>query len=433
MIANDTNTNLDIRSNAELLKKLQDDIRQRIMSGLDLTKDTSDEEMYELIDEEVLRSKREYALSIEELEKLRSELFHSMRKLDILQDLVDDPTVTEIMINGKDDIFIEKKGKLQRYDLKFTSKEKLEDVIQKIVAGCNRVVNESSPIVDARLENGSRVNVVLDPIALNGPIVTIRRFPDEPITMKKLISFGSIPANIVEDLKVLVKSGYNIFISGGTGSGKTTFLNALSDSIPESDRVITIEDNAELQILHVPNIVKMESRNANVEGCKEITIRDLIKSSLRMRPDRIVVGEVRSGEALDMVQAMNTGHDGSMSTGHANSARDMMFRLETMMLMAMDLPLTAIRRQLASGIDLVVHLGRLRDRSRKMLEICEVTGDIDEKTGEVALQTLWRFEEKGEDENGKVIGEWRKTGELRNKEKLLAAGLSLPSDAISAG
>nr|WP_081676576.1 CpaF family protein [Butyrivibrio sp. NC3005] len=433
MIANDTNTNLDIRSNAELLKKLQDDIRQRIMSGLDLTKDTSDEEMYELIDAEVLRSKREYALSIEELEKLRSELFHSMRKLDILQDLVDDPTVTEIMINGKDDIFIEKKGKLQRYDLKFASKEKLEDVIQKIVAGCNRVVNESSPIVDARLENGSRVNVVLDPIALNGPIVTIRRFPDEPITMKKLISFGSIPANIVEDLKVLVKSGYNIFISGGTGSGKTTFLNALSDSIPESDRVITIEDNAELQILHVPNIVKMESRNANVEGCKEITIRDLIKSSLRMRPDRIVVGEVRSGEALDMVQAMNTGHDGSMSTGHANSARDMMFRLETMMLMAMDLPLTAIRRQLASGIDLVVHLGRLRDRSRKMLEICEVTGDIDEKTGEVALQTLWRFEEKGEDENGKVIGEWRKTGELRNKEKLLAAGLSLPSDAISAG
>ncbi|WP_035799577.1 CpaF family protein [Butyrivibrio sp. NC3005] len=403
------------------------------MSGLDLTKDTSDEEMYELIDAEVLRSKREYALSIEELEKLRSELFHSMRKLDILQDLVDDPTVTEIMINGKDDIFIEKKGKLQRYDLKFASKEKLEDVIQKIVAGCNRVVNESSPIVDARLENGSRVNVVLDPIALNGPIVTIRRFPDEPITMKKLISFGSIPANIVEDLKVLVKSGYNIFISGGTGSGKTTFLNALSDSIPESDRVITIEDNAELQILHVPNIVKMESRNANVEGCKEITIRDLIKSSLRMRPDRIVVGEVRSGEALDMVQAMNTGHDGSMSTGHANSARDMMFRLETMMLMAMDLPLTAIRRQLASGIDLVVHLGRLRDRSRKMLEICEVTGDIDEKTGEVALQTLWRFEEKGEDENGKVIGEWRKTGELRNKEKLLAAGLSLPSDAISAG
>ena len=433
MIANDTNTNLDIRSNAELLKKLQDDIRQRIMSGLDLTKDTSDEEMYELIDAEVLRSKREYALSIEELEKLRSELFHSMRKLDILQDLVDDPTVTEIMINGKDDIFIEKKGKLQRYDLKFASKEKLEDVIQKIVAGCNRVVNESSPIVDARLENGSRVNVVLDPIALNGPIVTIRRFPDEPITMKKLISFGSIPANIVEDLKVLVKSGYNIFISGGTGSGKTTFLNALSDSIPESDRVITIEDNAELQILHVPNIVKMESRNANVEGCKEITIRDLIKSSLRMRPDRIVVGEVRSGEALDMVQAMNTGHDGSMSTGHANSARDMMFRLETMMLMAMDLPLTAIRRQLASGIDLVVHLGRLRDRSRKMSEICEVTGDIDEKTGEVALQTLWRFEEKGEDENGKVIGEWRKTGELRNKEKLLAAGLSLPSDAISAG
>ncbi len=247
--------------------------------------------------------------------------------------------------------------------------------------------------------------------------------------MKKLMGFGSVPDYIVKDLQTLVRAGYNIFISGGTGSGKTTFLNALSDSIPSTDRVITIEDNAELQILHVPNIVKMESRNANVEGCREISIRDLIKSSLRMRPDRIIVGEVRGGEALDMVQAMNTGHDGSMSTGHANSAKDMLSRLETMILMAMDLPLSAIRRQLSSGIDLIIHLGRLRDRSRKLLEICEVPGGLDEETGEVKLNVLWQYVETGESDNGKVIGEWRKIGELKNKEKLAAAGLVLPSQA----
>jgi pilus assembly protein CpaF len=243
------------------------------------------------------------------------------------------------------------------------------------------------------------------------------------------MGFGSVPEYIVKDLQTLVRAGYNIFISGGTGSGKTTFLNALSDSIPSTDRVITIEDNAELQILHVPNIVKMESRNANVEGCREISIRDLIKSSLRMRPDRIIVGEVRGGEALDMVQAMNTGHDGSMSTGHANSAKDMLSRLETMILMAMDLPLSAIRRQLSSGIDLIIHLGRLRDRSRKLLEICEVPGGLDEETGEVKLNVLWQYVETGESDNGKVIGEWRKIGELKNKEKLAAAGLVLPSQA----
>jgi pilus assembly protein CpaF len=247
--------------------------------------------------------------------------------------------------------------------------------------------------------------------------------------MKKLMGFGSVPDYIVKDLQTLVRAGYIIFISGGTGSGKTTFLNALSDSIPSTDRVITIEDNAELQILHVPNIVKMESRNANVEGCIEISIRDLIKSSLRMRPDRIIVGEVRGGEALDMVQAMNTGHDGSMSTGHANSAKDMLSRLETMILMAMDLPLSAIRRQLSSGIDLIIHLGRLRDRSRKLLEICEVPGGLDEETGEVKLNVLWQYVETGESDNGKVIGEWRKIGELKNKEKLAAAGLVLPSQA----
>ncbi|MCR5771780.1 MAG: CpaF family protein [Butyrivibrio sp.] len=411
------------------LETLKSDIRKRLFASMDMTRDISDEEILEMIDREVITSSCEMVMTFAEKKMLRSELFHAMRKLDVLQDLVDDPTVTEIMINGKDDIFIEKSGRLSKYDLTFESKEKLEDVIQKIVAGCNRVVNEASPIVDARLENGSRVNIVLPPIALNGPIVTIRRFPDEPINMKKLMGFGSVPEYIVKDLQSLVRAGYNIFISGGTGSGKTTFLNALSDSIPSCDRVITIEDNAELQILHVPNIVKMESRNANVEGCKEISIRDLIKSSLRMRPDRIIVGEVRGGEALDMVQAMNTGHDGSMSTGHANSAKDMLSRLETMILMAMDLPLPAIRRQLSSGIDLIVHLGRLRDRSRKLLEICEVPGGLNEETGEVRLNVLWQYVETGEDDKGKVLGEWRKTGELENREKLAAAGLVLPSEA----
>ncbi|WP_026507977.1 CpaF family protein [Butyrivibrio sp. MC2013] len=401
-------------------------IKEKLMLKMDLTVDYSDEQILEMIDNEII-SDRDAVYSLSDRQKLRLDLFHSMRKLDILQELVDDKTVTEIMINGPDDIFIERAGRLMKYDMKFESEAKLQDIVQKICAGCNRVVNEASPIVDARLANGARVNIVLPPIALNGPIVTIRRFPDEPINMRKLMSFGSVPEEIVRDLAALVEAGYNIFISGGTGSGKTTFLNALSDYIPGSERVITIEDNAELQILHIPNIVKMESRNANVEGCNEISIRDLIKSSLRMRPDRIVVGEVRGGEALDMIQAMNTGHDGSMSTGHANSARDMLSRLETMILMAMDLPLPAIRRQLSSGIDLIVHLGRLRDRSRKLLEVCEVTGDIDRDSGEIILNPLYRFEEEGE-EQGRVIGSWRRTGSLISRDKLIAAGLRLPSE-----
>lgn len=406
------------------IEELKKTIKNDLMARMDMTIDYSDSQIYEMIDDAIIKVSDLEFLNLSDRKNLRNELFHSMRKLDVLQDLVDDPTVTEIMINGYKDIFIEKSGCLKRYDLEFESKEKLEDIVQKICAGCNRVVNESSPIVDARLSNGSRVNIVLPPIALNGPIVTIRRFPDEPINMKKLISFGSVPEYIVNELSLLVRAGYNIFISGGTGSGKTTFLNALSDSVPSSDRVITIEDNAELQILHVPNIVKMESRNANVEGCREISIRDLIKSSLRMRPDRIIVGEVRGAEALDMVQAMNTGHDGSMSTGHANSAKDMLSRLETMILMGMDLPLPAIRRQLSSGIDLIIHLGRLRDRSRKLLEICEVPGDIDDN-GEIRLNVLYRFEEEYEDENGKIVGSWRKINELEKTDKLKAAGLSL--------
>lgn len=359
-------------------------------------------------------------MSVLEREQLGKELFYAIRKLDILQELVDDPDITEIMINGTDNIFIERQGRLQIWNKSFHEKEKLEDVIQQIVAKCNRTVNEANPIVDARLENGSRVNIVLAPVALNGPIVTIRRFSDDPITMSKLLQFGSITEEAVAFLKNLVFAGYNIFISGGTGSGKTTFLNALSEFIPKEERIITIEDSAELQIRGVPNLVRMETRNANVEGCQEITIRDLIKSSLRMRPDRIVVGEVRGAEALDMLQCLNTGHDGSLSTGHANSAKDMLSRLETMVLMGMDLPLSAIRRQMASGIDIIVHLGRLRDKTRKVLEIVEVTGFENQ---EIVIQPLYLFQETGEDETGKVQGQLTKVGELEHKEKWKSAGL----------
>jgi pilus assembly protein CpaF len=405
-------------------EELKKSIQESILTEMDFSRDVDDEEMLERIDRNILKACRSKGISMEEKLRLRKELFYSIRKLDVLQILVDDPSVTEIMVNGTDNIFVEKDGRLFRYDLRFESKEKLEDVIQQIVSKCNRVVNEASPLADARLENGSRVNIVLSPIALNGPILTIRRFPDNPITMDRLIEIGSIPAELAGFLSTLVAAGYNIFISGGTGSGKTTFLNALSDSIPSDDRVITIEDNAELQILHVPNLVRLETRNANVDGCKEITIRDLIKSSLRMRPTRIVVGEVRGEECVDMLQAMNTGHI-SMSTGHANSASDMLSRLETMVLMGMDIPLSAIRGQIASGIDIIVQLGRLRDRTRKVLEICELTGKLDDKTGEIVMRTLYRFKETGVDENNKVIGEWRKENDLTNVEKLLAAGLTI--------
>ncbi|MDE6750000.1 MAG: CpaF family protein [Lachnospiraceae bacterium] len=406
------------------MKNRQDDIRKQLRetlaASIDYSREISDEEMQELIDELLIREGKKQALTLSEKESLRKELFHAVRKLDVLQELIDDTDITEIMINGPDNIFIEKKGRLIHSEMKFESKEKLSDVIQQIVATCNRVVNESSPIVDARLENGARVNVVLNPIALNGPIVTIRRFPDKPIVMEDLISFGSIPENVCLWLKDLVRARYNIFISGGTGSGKTTFLNALSNYIPKEERIITIEDSAELQILNIPNIVRLETRNANVEGCKEITIRDLIKSSLRMRPDRIIVGEVRGGEAFDMMQCLNTGHDGSMSTGHANSSGDMLYRLENMILMGMDLPLNAIKQQIASGIDIIIHLGRLRDKSRKVLEIVEVLGFAE---GEIKLNPLYRFEEKGEDNDGKVLGILQQKGELTYVEKLKAAGI----------
>lgn len=393
-------------------------LHARILDELDLSKEVEDEELTRII-YRVLREaeSREY-LPLNVKTALGRELFNAFRKLDLLEEFLEDDEITEVMINGTQNIFYEKKGRIFQSDKRFLSKEKLEDVIQQIVAGANRLVNEASPIVDARLADGSRVNVVLAPIALNGPIVTIRKFPTESITMKQLIAWNSVSEEVAEFLALLVESGYNIFISGGTGSGKTTFLNALSQYIPKDERIITIEDNAELRILDVPNLVSLEARNANVEGTGEVTIRQLIKSALRMRPDRIIVGEVRSAEAIDMLQALNTGHDGSLSTGHANSPEDMLSRLETMVLMGMELPLTAIRRQIASGIDVIVHLGRLRDKSRKLLEVSEV---MDYREGEIHLQTVYRYEETGE-ENGKIQGVWEKKGELKHTGKLLAAG-----------
>ena len=397
---------------------LQTRIHDAVMERLDFSREVPDSEVLDLIDEELLGAAREGTVTLEQMKSLRQDVFYSIRKLDVLQDMIDDAGITEIMVNGPDRIFIERNGQAMPAGVHFSSEKKLMDVIQLIVSKCNRVVNESSPIVDARLENGDRVSVVMQPVALNGPILTIRRFPSKPITMEDLISFGSVSREAAEFLRTLVGAGYNIFISGGTGCGKTTFLNALSDYIPTSERVITIEDNAELQIRHIPNLVRMEARNANTAGCQQVTIRDLIKASLRMRPDRIIVGEVRGGEAIDMIQAMNTGHDGSMSTGHANSTADMLSRLETMTLMEIDLPIPAIRGQLASGIDVIVHLGRMRDRSRKLLEIAE-TGPV--TPSGVSLRTLYRFQETGE-KDGKITGEWIRVNELEKIGKLRMAG-----------
>ena len=400
--------------------ELKRELRRMVQEKLDFVKDLSDDEVAQTIDE-VLLGQRELAVYPVELRRrLRKELFDPLRRLDILQIFVEDSSVTEIMINGKDHIFVEQDGKLRELDIGFESVEKLQDVIQQIVAGCNRVVNEASPIVDARLPNGARVNIVMSPVALNGPIVTIRRFPDKPITMERLLQLGSISLEAAGFLETLVKAGYNIFISGGTGSGKTTFLNVLSHYIPPEERVITIEDSAELQLQGLPNLVRLETRNSNVEGCSEITIRELIRASLRMRPDRIIVGEVRGAEAIDMLQCLNTGHDGSMSTGHANSARDMLARLENMVLMGMELPLAAIRQQIASGVDVLVHLGRLRDKSRRVLEITELVGC---ENGEIKLNPLYVFEELGEDGEGRVVGKLQRKGGLLHENKLRAAGL----------
>ncbi|MGN0403607.1 MAG: CpaF family protein [Bariatricus sp.] len=393
-------------------------LHEKVLSRMDFMREPSDEELLEIIHSVLEESSKKQFIPLKEKAALGKELFNAFRKLDILQELIEDESITEIMINGTENIFIEREGHIFLSDKKFLSRGKLEDVIQQMVAECNRIVNEASPIVDARLSDGSRVNVVLPPAAINGPIVTIRKFPKHRITMEQLLEYESISEEAAEFLIRLVKAGYNIFISGGTGSGKTTFLNVLSDYIPGTERIITIEDNAELQITELPNLVRLEARNANVEGTGEISIRDLIRTALRMRPDRIIVGEVRGKEAADMLQAFNTGHDGSMSTGHANSPKDMLSRLEMMTLMGMDIPLSAVQRQIAAGIDIMVHLGRLRDRSRKVLEIVEVLGY---EKDEIRLQSLFSFRETGE-KNGKIQGEWVKNADLLRREKLLAAG-----------
>lgn len=390
-------------------EELKADIYAEVRERLDLSREMEDGELWDLIYRIIAEKSEEQYMSIRQRETLAGEIFASLRKLDILQELLDDDEITEIMVNGPEDIFIEKIGILQKTDKKFQSAEKLEDVIQQIVASCNRTVNESSPIVDGRISDGSRVNVVLKPPALNGPIVTIRRFPETAITMEDYIAFGSITPEAAVFLQKAVEYGYNIFISGGTGSGKTTLLNILSGYIPSGQRIITIEDSAELQIKGVKNLVRLETRNATREGCEAISIRDLIKTSLRMRPDRIIVGEVRGAEAFDMLQVFNTGHEGSLSTAHANSASDMLMRLEMMVLMAKDLPLSAIRRQIASGIDLLIHLGRMRDGSRKVMEILEIKGIIGE---EIALNPLFVLEE-GEKGKTSLVA----VNSLQNKEK----------------
>jgi len=364
------------------------------------------------------------SLNFKEKKMITGAVFESIRGLGVLGQIIADSGVTEVMINGYKDIFIEKEGGLLKIDSQFESKRELEIIITKFVSRAGRAVNESEPIVDFQLEDGSRVNVVMPPIALNGPIVTIRRFPKEAMTVEKLISFGSITAEVAEILQLLVTAKYNIFVSGGTGSGKTTFLNALSNFIPRDERIITIEDSAELQIKNIDNLVRLETRNAGADGKGAVTIRDLIKSALRMRPERIVVGEVRGAEALDMLQAMNTGHDGSLSTGHANSTIDILSRLETMVLQGADgLPLEAIRQQIASAVDIIIHLSRLRDKSRRTMEIVEVLGYNSGKR-QISINTLYEFRESGESTKRKVVGQLTRTSNpMKNTHKLLTAGV----------
>ena len=394
------------------MEELYMNIRKLVYERLDTGRDIDDAELYQVIDACIYEESRNVVIPIRQKEELKKRLYNSIKKLDILQELLEDDSVTEIMVNGSDSIFIERNGHMEKWDKKFESVERLSDVAQRIAAMSNRMVNEASPVADTRLSDGSRVSIVLPPVAINGPVITIRKFYDTPLTIERLIELESITAEAAEFLSRLVKSRYNIFISGGTGSGKTTFLNVLSDYIPEDERIVRIEDSAELQLHNVSNLVRLEARMANLEGCNAVGIRDLIKASLRMRPDRIVVGEVRGAEAIDMLQAMNT--------GHANSPKDMMTRLETMVLMGMEMPVTAIRSQISSAIDIVVHLARLRDKSRKVVQIAEVGDYIG---GEVALTPLYKFVETGQDKNGKVFGKLvRQENSLIRTEKLKAAG-----------
>lgn len=397
------------------------ELKEEILADIDLNYEPKDGEIREIIRRHCRGYAKEHMLGIEVRRELEQSLFYALRKLDVLQELLEDEEITEIMVNGPEHIFFERGGNIYKYEKSFTSKEKLEDIIQQIAGKNNRIINLSNPIVDTGLSDGSRVNIVLAPISIDGPAVTIRKFPKQPYQMQDLVSMGAISEEAAEFLKKLVWARYNIFVSGGTGSGKTTFLNALSQFISKEERIITIEDSAELQLIEKPNLVRLEARNANLEGVSSITIRDLIRAALRMRPSVIVVGECRGGEALDVLQAMNTGHDGSLSTGHANSCEDMIARLETMVLMGdVNLPIQAIRSQISSGIDVFVHLGRLRDKSRKVLSISEVKGI---KNGEVILNELYRFVEQAE-VKGCIQGEWKKVGELEHREKWKNAGIN---------
>ena len=398
-----------------------DDIKRFVSENVSLSK-ISDEELAERIDQIVTDRLKDIYCPIETKVSISQQVYSSIRGFGLLDSIISDDSITEVMINGPEKIFIEKKGRLTRLDKKFESQRKLEDVIQRIVGLAGREVNQANPICDTRLPDGSRVNVVLPPIALCGPTITIRKFSKEPMTINKLIEYGSITQEIADKLELLVKAKYNIFISGGTGSGKTTFLNALSNFIPKDERIITIENSAELQIAGIDNLVSLETRNANASGAGQITIRDLIKSSLRMRPERIIVGECRGGEALDMLQAMNTGHDGSLSTGHANSTEDMLSRLETMVLQGADgLPIEAIKQQIASAVDIIIHLSRLRDKSRKTMAITEVVGI---KNGEIELNPLYEFKEDENSTMDKVSGRLVRTGNpLKNDYKLKLSGI----------
>ncbi|GAQ19896.1 conjugal transfer proteinc/MT3759 [Oceanobacillus picturae] len=410
-------------------EKVIKELIQHLRETLDLMHSIKNDELREYVEAAVFDYASEHKLKSSEIKYLVERIYNAFRGYDVLQPLIDDRSITEIMVNNHKEVFIEKDGSTTQVDIQFESEQKLEDIIQAIVSKVDRVVNESSPIVDARLHDGSRVNVVLPPIALKGPVMTIRKFPEKPLMIEDLIEKNSISKEASEFLQKLVVSKYNIFIGGGTGSGKTTFLNVLSNFIPQDERIITIEDSAELQIKSVPNLVSLETRNANTEGKGEISIRDLIKSSLRMRPDRIIVGEVRGAEALDMLQAMNTGHDGSLSTGHANSTKDMLSRLETMVLSGASLPVEVIRQQISSSIDIMVHLMRLRDNTRKVVAISEVIGV---ENGEVLLNPLYEFVEEGETDTGKVIGELRATGnDLLNETKAQLAGISVNQERLS--
>ena len=367
--------------------KRSEELRRQLMPLLEEREELTDQDILEVIDELVLSEGREQRLTLRDKEELRKELFYSVRRLDVLQELIEDPTVTEIMVNGCRNIFVERGGKIRKWEKTFSSEERLWDVIQQIAGRCNRVVNEEMPIVDARLEDGSRVNAVLPPVALDGPVLTIRRFPEDPITMEKLIDWGSITKEAAAFLKTLVEAGYTILVGGGTSTGKTTFLNALSAYIPDGERIVTIEDNAELQLRGLDNLVRLEAKPANLEDGREITIRDLIRTALRMRPTRIIIGEVRSGEAGDFLTCLNTGHSGSLGSAHANSVRDMIGRLENMVLMGTDIPVPVIRRQIVSGIEILVHLSRDGTGKRKVEEIAEITGLEKE---EVQIRTLYR-------------------------------------------